>query len=90
MALLGKLGIIERQLGRFEIGAAVLPVGIQEQGIELAIKVVVMRDIASRPGARIELQEPAIKVANEPLWSGKERRPAVALLAQNDGQHIGD
>jgi len=67
-----------------------LPVGIQEQGIELTVEVVVMRDIASRPRARIELQEPTVKVANEPLRPGKERRSAVALLAQDDGQHIGD
>src|SRR5437016_11861452 len=37
MALLGKLRVVERLLGMFEIGAAVLPVGIEEQRIEPAV-----------------------------------------------------
>src|SRR5262249_38477257 len=90
VALLGKLGVVEGLVGRLEIGAAVLPIGVEEQGIELAVEVVVVRDIASRPRPRIELQPATIKVANEPLWPREERWLPVASLAKNDGQHVGD
>jgi hypothetical protein len=49
-----------------------------------------MRDIASRPWRRIELQEPTIKVANEPLGSCEEGRSAVTPLAEDHCKHIGD
>jgi hypothetical protein len=48
-----------------------------------------MRDIASRPRRRIELQEPTIKVANEPLRPGEEGRSAVTLLAQDHRKNVG-
>ena len=48
MALLGELGVVERLVGRLEIGAAVLPVGVEEQRVEPAVEVIVMSDIASR------------------------------------------
>src|SRR5262249_1763465 len=69
---------------------AVLPVGVEEKRIELTVEVVVVRDIASRPRARIELQKPTVKIANEPLRPGKKRRPAIPLLAQDESQHTGD
>src|SRR5262245_44125129 len=90
MALLGKLSVVQRLVRRLEIGAAVLPVGIEEQRIELAVEIVVMRDIASRPWRRVELQEPTIKVANEPLGPREEWRSAVAHLAEDHCKHIGD
>ena len=49
--LLGELSVVERLFRRFEIGAAILPVGIQEQRIEPAVEIVMMRDIASRSRA---------------------------------------
>ena len=51
MAFLGELGVVERLFRRFEIGAAVLPVGVEEQRIELAVEIVMMRDVAPRPPA---------------------------------------
>ena len=48
MALLGELGVVERLVGRLEIGAGVLPVGVEEQRIEPAVEIVMMRDVAPR------------------------------------------
>ena len=55
MALLGQLGVVERLIGRFEIGAAVLLIGIQKQRVEPPVQIVVVGDIALRAPARIEL-----------------------------------
>ena len=55
MALLGELGVVERLVGRLEIGAAVLPVGVEEERIEPAVEIVVMRDVAPRAFGGIEL-----------------------------------
>ena len=63
MALLGELGVVERLIGRFEIGAAILPVGVEEQRVEPAVEIVVVRDIAPRPRPRVELLQPAVEVA---------------------------
>ena len=50
MALLGELGVVERLLGMLEIGAAVLPVGIEEERVEPLVEIVVMRDVARASG----------------------------------------
>ena len=55
MALLGKLGVVERLVGALEIAAAILPVGVEEQRIEPAVEIVVMRHIVARAPARVEL-----------------------------------
>ena len=55
MPLLGELSIVERLLGTLEIAAAVLPVGVEEQRIEPAVEIVMMRHVVSRAAARIEL-----------------------------------
>ncbi len=52
MTLLGELGVVERLIRPFEIGAAILPVGVEEEGIEPSVEIVMMRNIAARPGAR--------------------------------------
>ena len=81
VALLGELGVVERLLGMLEIGAAVLPVGIEEQRIEPAVEIVVMRDVAPRAAGRIELRaagarDSAAAIAGAPStaacrsWSG--------------------
>src|SRR5262249_11668422 len=69
MTLLRKLGIIARLPGSLEIGAAVLPVGVEEQRVKLAVEVVMVRDIAPRSPARIELLSAAIEVSNDPAQS---------------------
>ena len=67
MPFLGELRVVERRVRRFEIGAAVLPVGIEEERIEPAVEIVMMRDVAARALARIELAEPAAGIAQQPL-----------------------
>ena len=48
MALLGELGVVERRIRRVEIGAAILPVGIEEQRVEPAVEIVMVGDVARR------------------------------------------
>ena len=55
MPLLGELRVVERLSGVLEIGAAILPVGVEEERVEPAVEIVVMRDVAARALARIEL-----------------------------------
>ena len=62
MALLGELRLVERLIGRLEIGAGILPVGVEEERVEPAVEIVVVRDVAPRAAARIEL----LQVAGEP------------------------
>ena len=50
MAFLGELGIVEARVRRFEIGAAILLVGIEEERIEPPVEIVMARDIVSRDG----------------------------------------
>ena len=50
VAFLGELRVVERLLGMLEIGAAVLPVGVEEERIEPPVEIVVMRDVV---GARV-------------------------------------
>ena len=90
MALLGELRIVERLTGRFEIGAAVLPVGIEEERIEPAVQVVVVGDITPRPRRQVELLQPALEIADEPLRAGPDRRHSVGRLAEHEGKEVGD
>jgi hypothetical protein len=60
-----ELRIIKRLLGMLEIGAAVLPVGIEEKCVELPVEVIMMRGVAPSPRAGIELRQPAIEKARE-------------------------
>jgi hypothetical protein len=55
VALLGELGVIEQLVGRLEISAAVLPVGIEEQPVEAAVQVVMMCNVALGARAGVEL-----------------------------------
>ncbi len=90
MAFLGKLGIVERLVRRLEIGATVLTIGVEEQRIELAVEIVMMRHVASRPRRRIELLQTAMEVAEQPLRARPKRRLAADALVQHDGEHLGD
>ena len=73
MPLLGELGVVERRVGRFEIGAAVLLVGIEEERIEPAVEIVMMGDVVPGPAARIELPGMPDEVTQEPLQPGPAR-----------------
>ena len=88
VALFGELRIIERLVGALEIGAAILPVGVEEERIQPAVEIVMVRDIPARAGSRIELFETAVKETQQPLQS----RPMwhFGLLPEGDRQHVGD
>ena len=49
MPLLGELRVVERLIGIFEIGAAVLPVGIEKKRVELPVEIIMMRHVAPSP-----------------------------------------
>src|SRR5712671_3670018 len=73
---LGELGVVEAVLRSFEIGAAVLAVGIKEERIEAAVEIVVVGDVAPRPASPIALPHsppPETKQRNGcgPPWPGK-------------------
>ena len=55
VAFLRQLRVVERLIGALEICAAVLPVGIEEQGIEARIEIIMVRDVLARAPRRIEL-----------------------------------
>ena len=82
MALLGELGVVERLVGGLEIGAAVLPVGVEKERIEPAVQIVVVRDIAPRPRRQVELLQPAVEIAAEPL----QARPDRAACRRGSGR----
>ncbi len=85
---LGELGVVERLLGAVEIAAAVLPVGVEEQRIEPAVEIVMMRHVVARAPARIELLQAAVKVTQQPLRPRPVRH--VGILAEHYGEHVGD
>src|SRR5262245_66339274 len=90
MTLLRKLGIVERLLAGLEIGAAVLPVGVEKQRVKLAVEIVVVRRVAPRSRARIELFDAAMEVADEPPQPRPRRQSALAALTEHDAKDIGD
>ena len=67
VTLFGQLGIVERGIRRLEIGAAILLVGIEEEGIEPPVEIIVMSDVVSRPATPIELPDVAGQITQPPL-----------------------
>src|SRR5262245_16312372 len=67
MPLLGKLGIVERLIRIFEIGATVLPVGIEKYRVETAVQIIVMRNVSARPDAGIQLLDATEQEPDKPL-----------------------
>ena len=90
VALLGELRIVERLLGMLEIGAAVLPVGVEEERVELLVEIVVMRNVAARAGGRIELRKPAPEIAHEPLQARPARDLAGFVLRHGKMKEVRD
>src|SRR5262249_21027044 len=70
---LRQLRVVERLLGGFEISAAILLVGIEKEPIEAAVEVVVMRHIAPRTRAWIELLQAPHQMAHDPRRPGPAR-----------------
>jgi hypothetical protein len=88
VALLGKLGVVKRLIGGFEIGAAVLLVAVEEEGIEPAVEVIVMRHVVTGASPQIELLQVAEQITHD-----ADNRPVRCfrvLLAEKDAQHVGD
>src|SRR6478735_5448608 len=73
-----------------EIAAAVLPIGIKEESIELLVEVIVVRDIAARAGWRIELRESAPEITREPLYARPAQRLARCVLRQCEMEKVCD
>ena len=88
--LLGELRVVERLFGMFEIGAAVLPVGIEEQAVKLPVEVVVMRHVAARALRRIELGKAPPDIAQQPLRFHPARRLAARVLRHREREEIRD
>src|SRR5258708_4744854 len=83
--LLGELGVVEAVRRSFEIGAAVLAVGIKEERIEAAVEIVVVGDVAPRPAAPIALPhspppETKQRYGCRPPWPGKLVRHEIDKL----------
>ena len=74
VALLGELGFIERLIWVLEVGAGILPIGIQEEIVETAIEIVVMSDVALSAAFGVSLMQRPQRPANaltgscEPWW----------------------
>jgi hypothetical protein len=82
MPLLGELGVVEAGVRCFEIGAAVLLVGIEEEGIEPPVEIIMARDIVLRTVGRIELLGMPHQIAQPPLQLGPARQ-YLGLVQQN-------
>ena len=89
VALLGELRVVKRLVFTFEIGAAVLLVGVKEEAVEPAVEVVVMGYIVPRPRTQIELLQAAKQVAYKVRRQRPFRRSDV-LLPQQNREHIRD
>ena len=48
MPFLCELGIVKRLIGFFEIGAAILPIGVQKERVKSSIEIVMMGDVSAR------------------------------------------
>ena len=82
VALLGELRVVERLIRLLEIGAAVLPVGVEEQRVEALVEIVVVRDVVARARRRIELREPPPEIAQRAIASAStgDRLARLVLL----------
>src|SRR4051795_5899465 len=88
MALLGELGVVERCVGTFEVGATVLLVGVEEEGIEPPVEVVVAGYIVPGTAPWIELPDVPEEVPEPPLQLSP---PGQYLgLVHQDGERVSD
>ena len=80
VALLGGLRFFQRFVAPREIGAGILAVPVQEQAVQPAIQVIVVRDIAARPARRVVLQQAPAERAE--MFVPAQRRMARAGCAR--------
>lgn len=79
VALLGQLGISEGLICVLEIGAGVLPIGIQKKTVEAAVEVVVMANVARGAPFCASLMKRPKRLANTLVharrpWRGLPRK----------------
>ena len=86
VTLLGQLGIVEGGVRRLEIGAAILLVGVEEEGIEPPVEIVMMGDVVPRPAAPIELPGVPREIAHPPLQAAPARNHFG--LIEQDGKRV--
>jgi hypothetical protein len=79
VASLGELRIIERLVRSLEIGAAILLIGVEEERVEPAVEIVMVRYIAPGPRRRIELLQSPKAIASEPPQERPAQRRDVVL-----------
>src|SRR5665213_298099 len=82
MPFLGELRVVECHLRRFEIGTAVLLVGIEEEGIEPPVQIVMTRNIVFGTAAWVELLGMPDQITQAPLQLGPARQ-YLGLIQQN-------
>ena len=86
VALLGRLRFLQRLVAAAEIGAGVLPVAIEEQAVQPATEVVVVRHVAERPRRRIVLVDATLQQAQ--CRSQPSDRQAVGIRREVADQHV--
>src|SRR5262249_25312654 len=64
VALLGKLGLLERAVRRLEIGTGILPVTVEEKIVDAPVDVVMMRHMPAGEADGIALMKSAQRPAN--------------------------
>ena len=83
-ALFGDLRLLQRFVPGGEIGAGILPVAVEEEGVEPAVEVVMMRDVALGAGGGVELGD----AAGEAGECVAQAQDAVAALGVVQHQHV--
>ncbi len=84
--LLRHLGLVDRLVAAREVGARVLPVAVEEQAVEPAVEVVVVRDVAPRPPGGVELRQPPRHQPDR--LAQLHHRVAAGLRRQVGDQHV--
>src|ERR1700722_16579281 len=83
MVLFRLLRFLERFVAMGEIGAGILPVPIEEQAVEAAIQIIMMRDISLRSHGGVVLIETTLKPSQE-RGKPQDRQPT------NAGREVGE
>src|SRR5581483_2884907 len=87
---LGGLGRVEAHPRRLEIGAGILQVLVEEERVEPAVEVVVLRDVAA--GARQRVQRPQMpgEMAEARDGAGDRARPRVGVVRDDERKKVVD
>src|SRR5271163_2466618 len=85
VALFRQLRLFEALARMLEIGARILPVGVQKEFVEPVVQIVMARDIAPRPGSIVALVEvtqryPKLVQVDQPPWAAAQQQIAFAQL----------